>query len=310
MDSAIVTGATGMIGNALARQLASSGIRTLCLGRRPLAIDQKKTLFPLPNAFYASIGCAGFKSLSVVLEREPWAPGDSCVFFHCAWGGASSLTDGTFAEQFSNVSLSAQALMAAKALNCRRFINVGSIEETIAERHVNEQLTERYSGRQPYYAMAKLASRDICRILAYLNKIDYVHARVSAPIDDTLSRGGYIAATLRAILEGKRHAPPQNPQLFDVIPVSEVARALHLIGWRGRNTADYFIGSGAPRTLAQYFSTTEVIARSGRYSDDGSSARQRGSLFSIEQLVAETEYVPQTDFESFIRSLVASCRSS
>ena len=45
MKKAIITGATGLVGTAVARHLSSLGIETLCLGRRDVRADTVNTHF-------------------------------------------------------------------------------------------------------------------------------------------------------------------------------------------------------------------------------------------------------------------------
>lgn len=303
MDSAIITGATGLLGSALARRLAASGIPTVCIGRRPLSVDEINSTFPAMTTTYVPIQQHGFKTLPEVVTHSNWRPGSSCVWYHCAWGGTKALTDGTFETQFANATDAADAVVAARQIGCRAFVNVGSIEETLAERHVREKPAQPYSATQRNYAISKLAARDICRIVAYLNKIDYVHTRLSAPIHHGLSRGGYIASTLRSIIEGRPYSAPLNPQLYDIVVDTEVARALHLIGLHGRNTADYFIGNAAPRPLRDYFAVAKEIVSGGTVRPPAACGSPDAGLFTIAALTADTGYVPEVAFEQLIYSL-------
>lgn len=307
MDSAIITGATGLIGSALTRRLAANGIPTVCVGRRTLSADEITAVFSATTITYLRIKPHGFKTLPENVSHSGWRPGSSCVWYHCAWGGNNALTDGTFETQFANATDAADAVRAARQIGCRAFVNVGTIEETLAERHVREKPEQPYSSTQSHYAISKLAARDMCRIVAYLNKIDYIHTRLSAPINHHLSMGGYIASTLRSILDGRPYSAPRNPQLYDIVVDTDVAHALHLIGVHGRNTADYFIGTGAPRPLSDYFSTAEKIVAGGTPRTPAVSSDGDARLFAIEALTADTGYRPTLTFEYFFRSRVTSC---
>ena len=87
---------------------------------------------------------------------------------------------------------------------------------------------------------------------AYLEKIDYIHTRMSVPLDLSL-RGGYIPSTVKRIKDGKDFEKPSNDQLFDIIPTDLVAEAYFRIGLSGVNGADYFIGTSKPLTLKSFF---------------------------------------------------------
>ncbi len=307
MDSAVITGSTGLVGNALARRLAEAGVPVICVGRRVLTRSEATDAFPNRECTYVGLAESGIKSLPNALSELGHRIGSACVFYHCAWGGERSLTDGTFSSQFKNVNASADAVSAAQQMGCRLFVNVGSMEETLAEGHMRRTLHRPSPPNALNYAIAKLAARDACRIVAYLKKIDYIHTRLSVPLHDTLARGGYIPTTIRAIVEAQPYSPPKNPQLYDLISVAEVSRALHTIALHGRNTADYFIGTGAPRTLKDYFaSAADVVAgRDGTAHTemDGAVAK----LFSSDPLAEDTGFRTTYTFERSIRNLVESC---
>lgn len=254
MRSAIITGATGLVGRAVARCLVAKGIDVLCVGRRPLAPEEVEAVFggPVP---YVSVEMQRVQDLPPRLESIGWRPGDKCVFYHFAWGGALKLTDGIFSEQLSNAVYAANAVKAAKQLGCTKFVNAGTMEETYIGKHIAAKTSVGYRSAQTNYGLSKIAGRDICSIVAYLEKIDYVHTRISVPLDVELKGDSYVASTLRKIAGGLSYEAPSNERFFDVIPLEDVARAFLLIGQSGRNKADYFIGTGKPTTLRQFFNS-------------------------------------------------------
>jgi nucleoside-diphosphate-sugar epimerase len=307
MDSAVITGSTGLVGMALAHRLAEAGVPVICVGRRVLTRSEAGDAFPDRECTYVCLPESSIKSLPNALSDLGHKIGSACVFYHCAWGGERSLTDGSFSSQFKNVNASADAVSVAQQMGCRLFVNIGSMEETLAEGHMRKTLHRPSPSNALNYAIAKLAARDACRIVAYLKKIDYIHTRLSVPLHDTLARGGYIPTTIRAVVEAQPYSPPKNPQFYDLISVAEVSRALHTIGLRGRNTADYFIGTGVPRTLKDYFAAAAAIVagREGLPNTELDSTIEK--LFSTAPLAEDTGFRTTYTFERSIRNLVESC---
>ena len=80
-----------------------------------------------------------------------------------------------------NSIYTSEALKVAKDIGCEKFINFGSIQETLAETSLKNDLN--FNTSQMNYTISKLASRDMCLMLGYLEKIDYIHTRLSVPID-------------------------------------------------------------------------------------------------------------------------------
>jgi len=258
MKKAIITGATGLVGMAIANHFSKRGIEVLCLGRQILSPEDIDKNFGVGSK-YLRLAMADMASLVERVNLMGWSPGEECVFFNCAWRGEEKLTDGTFGKQFSNAVHAAEVVRVAKKLGCIKFVNVGTLEETFVEHYLEGGSAHSCQSNQLDYALAKLASRDMCKMVAYLEKIDYVHTRLSVPLAMDMSRGTYVAATMKKIVEGKPYEEPTNKQLFDIIFVDDVARAYRLIGFNGKNKADYFIGTSMLITLGQFLKKFEYF---------------------------------------------------
>ena len=301
MKKAIITGTTGLIGMAVAKHFSTLGIEVLCLGRQILSPKDISRHFGVGSS-YLRLAMEDMASLAERVESMGWSPGAECVFFNCAWGGDKKLTDGSFAEQLSNAVSAAEAVQSAKKLGCIKFVNTGTIEETFVEQSLEGGSEHPYQSTQSDYALAKLASRDMCKMVAYLEKIDY--ARLSVPLAPDLSRGTYVAATLKKIIEGKPYEEPTNKQLFDIIFTDDVARAYHLIGLRGKNKADYFIGTSRLITLSQHFKMFECLV-SSKYSDKADIDTAASVVsFDTEALYQDTGFVATIRPQDIIKKLV------
>lgn len=255
MNKAIVTGATGVIGGHVLKVLLENGIQVLAIGRKN-EIDYEELH---DNLSYCQLDLQYIDLLPEKLKKMDWTIGKSCVFYHFAWSGSSTLTDGTIDDQLKNVTYSANAVRIAKQLGCIKFINSGTLEETFAEKYLeNNWRNSEYHSNQGSYSISKLSSRDMCLMVAYLEKIDYIHTRFSAVYNKDLNLKGYICSSLRMILNGEKPDPPKNNQLFDLILLEDLSKAYYFIGLRGKNKANYFIGTGKPRLLVNYFLKFEI----------------------------------------------------
>ena len=292
MKKAIVTGATGLVGKAVVGQLVEAGVEVLCVGRKKIKFSETKKYFE-SEISYLSLEMSDIETLPVEMNKLGWIAGEDCVFYHFAWCGDQKLTDGSFERQIKNATYAANALKAAKKLGCVKFINSGTMEEIYAQRHIEDKDIP-YLPSQLNYTIAKLASRDMCRMVAYLEKIDYVHTRLSVPLKPDLSEGNYIAKTLKAITQGRSYQEPTNKQLFDVVMIDDVAQAYLLIGEHGRNKADYFIGTANPTTLGDYFKDFQRIVGCLSFTDkDKQYPEADRKLFDISDLVKDTGFKPQ-----------------
>ena len=101
MKKAIITGANGLVGTAVAKHFSSLGIEVLCLGRQMLTPEDTIKRFGMGSS-YLRLNMEDIASLEERVGLIGWSPGAECVFFNCAWQGDSKLTDGSFGQQLSN----------------------------------------------------------------------------------------------------------------------------------------------------------------------------------------------------------------
>lgn len=305
MKKAIVTGAAGFVGSAVVRELLNRNIEVLALGRRPWENVDSNRLTESDKLTYLQIDSSEISSLPERLRDIGWETGLSCVFYNFAWSGRNGIADGTIEDQLKNVSYSANAVAVAKKIGCIKFVNSGTLEETFAEKYLEHDWKNRnYHSMQGIYAISKLAARDMCKLVAYLEKIDYVHTRFSTFIDKDLSANGFVPLVLKKIVNKESFDAPQNFQLFDLLPIEEGVKAYFLIGEKGKNKADYFIGSGKPRSLNHYFEQFKAVIAGNDFSEVECLLAGHQILgandFSICDLINEAGFTLDVTFEDFI----------
>ena len=306
MEKAIVTGATGYIGSAVVRELLHRDIEVLALGRSPWQDVDPKRLPKSNKLKYILIDASDIFNLPNKIKEIGWEPGNSCVFYNFTWAGRNRLTDGTIEDQLKNVTYSANTIVVAKRLGCIKFINAGTLEETFVENYLKlDWKNNCYHSNHDIYAISKLAARDMCRLVAYLQKIDYIHTRFSTFVTDDLNATGYIHAVLNKIANNEAYDAPMNNQLFDFLPLEEGVKAFYLIGKKGKNKADYFIGSGEPTTLSHYFDKFKAAITNIEYPAVENIFSKTQILkikdFSIKNLNNDTGFSPSVTFDNYIK---------
>ena len=301
MDTAIVTGATGKIGFAVSQYLSSKGIKVLCLGSQEIKNVSARKLFG-NNCTYLQVDLCNTDSLYEKIELLQWKPGQKTVFYHFAWRGAKSLTDGTFNQQMLNVITAANLVVIAKKIGCEKFVNCGSLEETFCEKVLFNNRTD-FDLTQLNYTLAKLACRDLCMLVSYIQKIDYVHSRLSVPITEDLSANNYIEDTLRRIRNGEPYIIPKNQKMFDFISLNDVVIAYFQIGLHGMNKANYYIGSSTPSTLSQYFNFYQRFIKGESIPKLNLKSKLYSEIFDTKALEKDTQYTPYESFYSLIKGL-------
>lgn len=297
MKKAIVTGSTGLVGSAVVRYLLKNKISVLCVGRKKHSDKELIEIFG-QSVTYLDINMNQISSLPEKIKEINYTIGENCVFFSFAWGGKEALTDGGFDKQFINAINSSIALKVAKEIGCIKFVNSGTIQETIAELSIIDD-TE-FNNSQRNYSISKIASRDMCSMIAYIEKIDYIHTRLSVPIDPNSKKNGYINKVIKNIMNNQEYSSPTNDQLFDITHINDVAKAYYHIGLFGKNKSDYYIGTSSPLTLKNYFSLAEDY-KQGKTIELKSNLDHK-NIYKNNTLVNETKFEIEYDFINILET--------
>ncbi len=293
MKKAIVAGANGFVGSAVAAHLQSQGIEVLALSKSVRAFQTND----YPSLVYDKDNP---NKLESDLRNLNWKADESSVFFNFSWGGRETLTDGSLQDQLRNVENSVEAVNLAKKFGCSKFINCGTQEESFLEETLKNPALD-FKLTQINYAIAKLASRDYCKYTAYNLKIDYIHTRLSVPVSRTIVRENYIERTIREILAGKTYKTPENSNIFDIVSIDDVSEAYLRIGLNGKNRSNYFIGSGQPGKLAEYFSYVWLVSKGIEIPRISTLESIERDLFDTTLVEKDTGYVPRIDFQEYLK---------
>jgi nucleoside-diphosphate-sugar epimerase len=298
MKSAIITGVNGLIGEALAKFLIRKNVKVIGLSRNKTNLCQ--VLEDSSFFEFIELNLSEVENLPSLLEANGINLHPDCIFYHFGWGGLNKLTDGAFEDQFINAIYSAKAVQVASKCNCKKFINVGTIEESYLENVLNRNI-EPSKLQQLNYAISKTASRDMSQLIGYLEKIDYIHTRISVPIDESLLKGGYITQTLRKIIHGEGFSKPQNNQYFDFIYLQDLCEAYYRIGSNGLNKANYYIGPGKPRKLHEYFSELNLIVNKKATTNLNPKVKSNEFIFKTESMKRDLNFSCQFNIEHLIQ---------
>lgn len=241
----LITGANGYVGQFLVEYLAKNSCTVFAFTRSEVDDELAKKWHKL-NVKHV---IASLDELKNVKKRLDNLVPKNSVLFHLAWEGFGSLTGGDLSHQIKNVEYASNIVDLAKELNCRKIINIGSAQEDFIEK----ELIPPSSSTQTNYALAKIGVRDIFNLRCYIEKIDFIHVRISVPLDPSLQQGGFITKCLRHINNKCDVGEPKNKQSFDFILMPELCKALYLVGKKGEDKKNYYIGLGKFTSLKNHF---------------------------------------------------------
>ena len=239
MKRAVITGANGFIGSALARELTRHGTEVIALDREGCssAVPQEAVFVPFDLADISDV-------TALLADMKP------DVYFHLAWYGMNGATRGDPAVQLKNVEWTLAALAQAKEIGCSRFIGAGSIMEYETYSAVMRQGSRPGAGY--VYGAAKLAARSMCMVQAARLGIDIVWAEITNAYGAGENSPRLINSTLRKIIENKPLEFTAATQNYDFVYIDDVARAFRLIAENGAPFSHYLIGSSAAKPLREF----------------------------------------------------------
>ena len=168
----VATGATSFVGSGAVKALLERGHKVYAVLRKGSSKADKLLINgAMPENLVILEEDLG--SLERLAEQIP-EPCD--VFLHMGWKGAGSDSRSAAAIQEENAKDSLNAVQAAKALGCRRFVFTGSQ----AEYGVHDALMNEETGCRPTspYGEAKLKVRIEAEALCRKLSMDYGHARI------------------------------------------------------------------------------------------------------------------------------------
>ena len=168
MKTAIVTGATSMLGIATIKHLIENEIRVIAISRA-----NSRRLKDLPESnLITFVGCE-LEKLSGLDLGDTKAD----VFFHFAWGftNHSSKEKYDLDIQNKNVEYTLAAINLAKRMRCSRFLGAGSQAEYGYKEYVIDEDTECTPNMA--YGQAKLNAYKLGRELCKEYGLDYIWTR-------------------------------------------------------------------------------------------------------------------------------------
>ena len=300
---AIITGATGMIGVALAEYLLEQGILVTALVRKN---SKKAERLPLHKGLQkveldlSELSCEEALISSGLLDQK------QDVFFHLGWDGTFGDCRNNMDLQNNNIRYTLDAVRLAKRLDCQVFVGAGSQAEY-------GRTTEKLTARTPTfpengYGIAKLAAGQMSRIFCQSLGIRHEWVRILSiygafDLERTMIMSAIRRLTAKEIAEFSK-----AEQLWDYLYVKDAAKALYLVAAYGRDGAVYPIGSGSARQLKEYiFTIWDKMEREGQISLGAIPYAKNQVMYlcaDLSELTRDTGFVPEYTFEKGIEETI------
>lgn len=284
MRTAIITGASGFIGHALALRLAGNDYRVYGLNRKGCATALEES--------------QNFRLLSYDEPALASLPMNADVFVHLAWDG---ITNGNYRDvgvQLASFNMTVDMLRLALRQQCQKFILAGTNQSYLLD-------TNPLDGKPGFcsiYGSFKLACRDVGRVLAF-GKMAFCTASFTNVfgIGDTSRRtaNSFIAK----LSKGLALDLIEGTNLYDWTYIDDAVGGLAAVIERGVNNRDYYIGSRKLRTFREIITEVRDVVNSaatlnwGRFQD---TSYTDYSLFDLDALYRDTGFQCRCDFRESI----------
>ena len=298
MEKVIITGASGFIGGALARSLLKDGITVVAVGRELAALEPLKqygTVIPVR---------ADLKEYDHLADLLGEAGENADVFYHFAWDGVFGAAFQDYERQLNNAKYACDALMAAAAVKCKKFVLAGTYNQyEIATRSIGQYDSPRYTC---IYASAKTAADMMCRTLANANGVVYCAGLVCMAYGEGNRSRMLANIVIDQLTHGIRPKLVEAEGKYDMVYIDDIVGAFRAMGERGLDQRTYYVGHRQEKTFGELIGNMRDVLAPGMelvFGEYQETTRLDYSLIDREALYRDTGFDCTADFgESILRT--------
>ena len=294
---AVITGATGAIGNALIKELIKHNIEVLVICREGSERNKTIPAHPLVECL-----CCDISKLDTIEKRDK----EYDVFYHLAWMGTTGEARNDMYLQNLNVRYALDALHLAKRLGCKKFIGAGSQAEYGRFEGVLTSKTP--TNPETGYGIAKLCAGLMTLKEAEKAEIEHIWIRVLSVYGPFDTPNSMVASTVNKLRQNISPEFTKCEQMWDYLHSYDAARAFYLAAEKGISGKCYVLGSGKAMPLKNYI---EIIGDTVKHDCEikiGAIAYSDKQVMHLEadisELTTDTGFVPVISFEDGIKSLL------
>lgn len=300
MNVIVVTGATSMIGSALIRASLAHGVSRIYAVVRP---DSAK-MDHLPSDPRIIVVACPAEEYDMLPQRIQ----EKCdVFYHIAWSLTGPKRNEDLLEQAKNVSYTLQALKAAVALGCGKFVGSGSQAE-YGRLDIERIGPDTPVDPEQAYGIAKYAAGKLAIEAAKKEKIHCLWVRIFSVYGYYEKPTTMIASSLQKMLRGERASFTAGEQIWDYLFSEDAGEAFYLVGERAEGCKVYCLGSGEGKPLRSYIMDIRDAVDPGLELGIGDLPYAQGTIMHLQAdicaLQADTGFFPRTDFHEGIRKTI------
>lgn len=247
MKSIVITGATGMIGSAIARQAVLQGYKITCLVRR----DTKRIENIPKNSNVKLIECNinEYDSINIDDKHD--------IFIHLAWLKPFGADRDNVDIQLQNVQYTLDAIRLAHRCGCSVFIGAGSqAEYGVQTVDLSPDLPV---NPESGYGIAKYTAGKLSKMLCNQLGIRFNWMRILSVYGKYDNSYTLISYVINELKNGRSPELTKCEQIWDYINCDDAARAFLAVAENGKDGKFYPLGSGKGRQLSEFIKDIQQI---------------------------------------------------
>jgi len=311
MKTAVVTGATSMLGIATIKRLIENDIRVIAISR---ANSRRRDVIPQSD-LVTFVGCDLSEMKNLSLEG---VKGE--VFFHFGWGFINHETRNNPELQNTNVEYTMDAIDLAHRLGCTRFLGAGSQAEYGYKDYLVDENAECTPGLA--YGHAKLKAYNLGREKCREYGMDYIWTRTFSAygVNDYTDTMAYYA--LECYLNHKTAQFSAGTQSWNFLFEEDAGEYFYRLGFydeshfskdlkeEGRIDCIVNIGNATSKPLKQYIEEIKIAFGEGFEYELAPETDHppKGINPDVSRLIEITDYIPKYSFKEGMRLMKENCR--
>lgn len=300
MKRAILTGATGVVGTALIKELIKNNVELLVLCREGSPKNDRISEHPLITKKYCS--------LNELSNLQDDTGKEYDVFYHFAWAATAGHDRNNMYAHADNIKYALDAVGAAKRFGCKVFIGAGSQAEYGRQEGILKPDTPCFP--ENGYGMAKLCAGYMTREYAHQLGIKHIWTRILSVYGPNDGENTMVMSLINKLQNGETPALTKGEQMWDYLYSEDASRAFRLLGEKGIDGKTYVVGSGEARPLKEYMETIRDVVCPNAQLEFGAipySEKQVMYLCTdIIDLEKDIGWKPEVGFSDGIRELLNS----
>lgn len=298
MKKIVLTGPTGSIGVALIEYCIKEEVEVYAICRK-----NSGRLGNIPkNPLVHIVECNLSEMNSLNSSDIPRCD----VFYHFGWDATIGDGRNNMNLQLKNVQYTLDAVELAGRLGCRTFVGAGSQAEY-------GRFEGKLNGSVPTfpengYGIAKLCAGQMSRIECEKRNMSHIWTRILSVYGPYDSDKTMIVTTIKKLLNGECPSLTKGEQKWDYLYSADAAKALYLLGEKGKHGKVYCIGSGTARMLIEYIKILRDKINPDAELGIGEIPYGENQVMylcaDIQELVEDTGFAPEVPFEQGIENTI------